>query len=94
MSVTKYRERNRMSRESFRPTGKEIKKALIDLDLSYMQLSQAVGCSVYYIREIAADTRKAVAMRKTIANSLVAEYRRNGYPLPGWAKTIKKEQSA
>lgn len=84
-----------MSRESFRPTGKEIKKALIDLDLSYMQLSQAVGCSVYYIREIAADTRKASAMRKTIAKRLAAEYRRIGHPLPGWAKAInKKEQTA
>jgi ribosome-binding protein aMBF1 (putative translation factor) len=69
-----------MSRESLRPSGKEIKKALIDLDLSYMQLAKAVGCSVYYIREITAETRKAHDMRKKIARYLDKQMEKQGLP--------------
>jgi hypothetical protein len=74
-----------MSRESLSPTSKEIKKALIDLDLSYMELATAMGCSVYYIREITADTRKARDMRGKIARYLGAEYKRMGCAVPKWA---------
>ena len=74
------------------PTGKQIKKALIDLDLRPFDLAQDLGVSVLYIRMITNEKRAAKDMRKKIARRLVAEYRRNGYPLPAWAKTTKKEQ--
>lgn len=77
-----------MSIKSLYPTGKEIKKALIDLDLSYMDLARAMGCSIYYIREIAADTRMASDMRKRIAAHLASIYRKYNYKLPTWAKEI------
>lgn len=80
-----------MSRESLSPTGKEIKKALIDLDLSYMDLAKAVGCSVYYIREITAETRKARDMRKKIAVHLGCEMKKQGIPHK-WSN--KKEKVA
>jgi len=67
-----------MSREILKPTGKEIKKALIDLDLGYMELAMAMGCSVYYIREITAETRKAREMRHKIACYLGSEMRKKG----------------
>lgn len=75
-----------MSSKDFCISGKELKKALIDLDLSYMDVAKAMGCSVIYIREIAVDTRKAVTMRKRIAYWLAAQYKKNNYKAPGWAK--------
>lgn len=77
------------------PTGKQIKKALIDLDLRPYDLAQDLGVSVLYIRMITNERRAAKDMRKKIARRLVAEYRRNGYCLPAWAtKQPKKEQGA
>lgn len=67
-----------MSNEILKPTGKEIKKALIDLDLSYMDLAKAIGVSVYYIREITAETRKAYDARKKIEKYLKSEMKRQG----------------
>lgn len=74
------------------PTGKQIKKALIDLDLRPFDLAQDLGVSVLYIRMITNERRVAKDMRKKIARRLVAEYRRNGYPLPAWAKTSNKKE--
>lgn len=75
-----------MSSETLKPTGKQLKKALIDLDLSYIELAKAMGCSVYYIREIAADTRKATEMRKRIAQWIAEKYRHMGIKdVPRWA---------
>lgn len=73
-----------MSRESFETQGQQIKKALIDLDLSYMDLARAMGVSVYYVREIIAGTRKAEAMRSKIARYLGNRYRRMGVYVPKW----------
>lgn len=67
-----------MSNEKFKPTGKQIKKALIDLDLSYRELAHGVGCSIYYIREIAAETRKAPKMRGKIASFINHQYEKQG----------------
>lgn len=77
------------------PTGKQIKKAMIDLDLRPFDLAQDLGVSVLYIRMITNEKRAAKDMRKKIAKRLAMEYRKNGYPLPAWAKTSnKKEQTA
>ena len=76
-----------------KPTGKQIRKALIDIDQTPMDLAKAMGVSAYYIREIYAERRAAREMRKKIAAYLAAQYRRNGYPVPNWA-TIKEEQTA
>ncbi len=75
-----------MSRESLKPTGKQIKKALIDLDMSYRELAEGVECSIYYIREIVAETRKAEEMRHRIAKYLAARYKKYNYKVPTWAK--------
>lgn len=72
--------------KNLEPTGKQIKKALIDLDMSYRDLATAMGCSVYYIREIAADTRKAHEMRHKIAIYLGGIYKKYNYQVPRWAK--------
>lgn len=71
-----------MSSENFETQGKQIKKALIDLDLSYMDLARGVEVSVYYIREIVAGTRKAREMRRKIARFLERQYRRQGQQVP------------
>lgn len=77
------------------PTGKQIRKALIDIDQTPMDLAKAMGVSAYYIREIYAERRTAVEMRKRIARYLADEFRRCGYRVPAWAKiTNEKEQSA
>lgn len=75
-----------MSTRNFEPTGKQVKKALIDLDMSYRELAAAMGCSVYYIREITADTRKATEMRRKIARHLGGIYKKYNYQVPRWAK--------
>ena len=41
------------------PTGKQIKKALIDLDLRPFDLAQDLGVSVLYIRMITNEKRAA-----------------------------------
>lgn len=79
-----------MSRRNFKvsitPTGKQIRKALIDIDQTPIELAHAVGVTAYYIREIYAERRKAVATRKKIAAYLAEQLKKNKYPLPGWAK--------
>lgn len=84
-----------MSSESFTTHGKKIKKALIDLDLSYMDLARGVDVSVYYIREIVAGTRKALEMRKKIEKYLAAQYRRQGQQVPrAFSREKAKERVA
>lgn len=73
-----------MSSKSLDDNGKQIKKALIDLDMSYMDLARAMKCSVYYIREIVAGTRKAEAMRGRIAKYFEKQYRKHGTYVPKW----------
>lgn len=68
-----------------KPSGKQIRKALIDLDISVMDLASAMGVSAYYIREIYAERRIARAMRLRIARHLAAEYKKFGYAAPKWA---------
>ena len=77
-----------------KPTGKQIRKALIDIDQTPMDLAKAMGVSAYYIREIYAERRTAVEMRKRIARYLAGEFKRCGYNVPAWAKTTNKEQGA
>lgn len=66
------------------PTGKQIRKALIDLDISVMELAAEMGVSAYYIREIYAERRKAREMRGKIARYLGKEYRKRQYQMPKW----------
>lgn len=74
------------------PTGKQIRKALIDIDQTPMDLAAAMGVSPYYIREIYAERRKATALRRQIAKYLAAELKRQGCYLPVWAR--EKETAA
>ncbi|HPS40330.1 MAG TPA: hypothetical protein PL124_13005 [Candidatus Cloacimonadota bacterium] len=68
------------------PSGKAIRKALIDIDQSPVDLARAMGVSPYYIREIYAERRKATGMRRRIAEYLAVELKRRGYYLPMWAR--------
>lgn len=83
---------SKKNEQKLRPTGKQIRKALIDIDQTPIDLAKAMGVSAFYIREIYAERRTAVVMRKKIAAYLAAEYRKNGYPLPAWAKTSNKKE--
>jgi hypothetical protein len=76
------------------PTGKQIKKALIDLDMRPFDLAKDLGVSTLYIRMITNEKRTAVETRKKIACILTQEYRRYGYPLPGWAREINASKGA
>lgn len=69
-----------------KPTGKQIRKALIDLDISVMELAEEMGVSAYYIREIYCERRKAASMRDKIARYLAGKYKAYRFPIPGWAK--------
>ncbi|MDD4310121.1 MAG: hypothetical protein PHO32_07045 [Candidatus Cloacimonetes bacterium] len=73
-----------------KPSGKQIRKALIDLDMSVMELATAMQVSPYYIREIYAERRVARDMRKRIARHLKAEYQKRNYSLPRWASIKEK----
>lgn len=76
-----------MSSKSLNDNGKNIKKALIDLDMSYLDLAREMGCSVYYIREIVAGTRKATEMRERIAKYFRKQYRKYGTYVPKWIES-------
>ena len=60
----------RMSSIKLAPSGKEIKKLLIDKELTQKALAAAMGVSVLYVRDICADHRKAHEMRKRIGQYL------------------------
>lgn len=70
------------------PTGKQIRKALIDLDISVKELAKAMNVSPYYIREIYAERRKAFQLRKQIAQHLGSLYKKNNFKMPTWAREI------
>ena len=78
-----------MSNVKCEPTGKQIKKALIDHDMSQKELATELGCSLYYVKEICADTRKAVEMRARIGAYLSEKYKQARVPLPRWARASK-----
>lgn len=71
------------------PSGKAIKKALIDLDLSPLELAQAMGVSVIYIRFLLNERRKGMVIRKRIAGYLATQLRKRGCYLPLWARKEK-----
>ena len=64
------------------PTGKQIRKALIDLDLTVMDLAREMGVSPIYIRMIYMEQRKARDLRKRIARFLYSQYKRQGQEAP------------
>ena len=68
------------------PTGKQIRKALIDIDQSAMDLARELGVSAYYIREIYAERRKGKAIRKKIADYLAKQLKARDCYLPLWAR--------
>lgn len=72
------------------PSGKAIRKALIDIDQTPIDLARAMGVSPYYIREIYAERRKATALRRQIAKYLAEELKRQGCYLPVWAREKEK----
>jgi predicted transcriptional regulator len=76
-----------------RPTGKQIRKALIDLDLSVLELSREMGVSPIYIRMIYQERRQARRLRKRIAAYLHKQYRQRGYTVPQ-AFSKQKEKAA
>jgi len=59
-----------MSRIKLEPSGKEIKKLLIDREMTQKALASVMGVSALYIRDICADHRKAYAIRKRIGEYL------------------------
>lgn len=73
------------------PTGKQIRKAMIQCDVSPLELAKAMGVSAYYIREIYAERRKAVIMRKRIAQYLGGIYKKYNWLAPKW---ISREEKA
>lgn len=76
------------------PTGKQIRKALIDLDLTVMDLARAMGVSPLYIRRIYQERRKARDLRKRIARYLAQHYQRQGQPVPKAFNQSSKEKAA
>jgi len=76
------------------PTGKQIRKALIDLDLTVMDLARAMGVSPLYIRRIYQERRKARVLRKQIARFLADNYRHQGQPVPRAFNQTSKEKAA
>lgn len=75
-----------------KPTGKQIKKALIDLDMRQYDLAQELGVSTIYVRYIVAERRKAPVLREQIAQYLATELKRMGYPRPTWAPVENNQQ--
>ena len=73
-----------------RPTGKQIRKALIDLDLSVLELANAMDVSPIYIRMIYQERRKARQLRRRIAKHIAAEYKRQGGRVPNAFKPTKE----
>jgi hypothetical protein len=71
------------------PSGKAIRKALIDVDQTPLDLARAMGVSVIYIRYIMNEHRNGVAIRKRIAAYLGEQLRKRGCYLPMWARKEK-----
>ncbi len=76
------------------PTGKQIRKAMIDLDLTVMDLARAMGVSPLYVRRIYQERRKARVLRKRIAKFLSENYRHQGQPVPRAFNQSSKEKAA
>jgi len=71
------------------PSGKAIKKALIDIDQTPMDLATAMGVSVLYIRYLMNERRKGAEIRRRIGAYLGEQLRKRGCYLPMWARKEK-----
>jgi transcriptional regulator with XRE-family HTH domain len=71
------------------PSGKAIRKALIDIDQTPLELARAMGVSVIYIRYLMNERRDGAAIRKRIAAYLGEQLRKRGCYLPMWARKEK-----
>lgn len=81
-----------ISNDAPRPTGKQIRKALIDLDMRVLDLARAMDVSPIYIRMIYQERRKARQLRRRIARYLAAEYKRQGWSrVPNAFKPTKEK---
>jgi hypothetical protein len=76
------------------PTGKQIRKALIDLDLTVMDLAREMSVSPIYIRFIYQERRAARRLRKLIASFLHDQYQRQGQRVPRAFNQTSKEKAA
>jgi len=74
-----------MSRGKIKPTGKQIKMALIDLDQRPLDVARDMDVSVIYVRMILNERRQAIKMRRQIAAWIANEYKRQGREAPAWA---------
>lgn len=83
-----------MSSTKIKPTGKQIKKALIDLDLNQVDVARAVGVSDMYIRMITAERRKAIKTRQRIAQFIAMEHLKRGLKVPGWIVENNQQKGA
>lgn len=71
------------------PSGKAIRKALIDIDQTPLDLAKAMGVSVLYVRYLINERRAGKLIRKRIAAYLAEELRKRGCYLPIWARKEK-----
>ena len=55
-----------MSSKTLKPTGKQIRKLLVEREMTQKALANALGISHYYVRDICNDHRRAVVMRQRI----------------------------
>lgn len=62
-----------MSSKIIRPSGKEIRKLLIDREITMKTLAGEFGVSANYIHQICRDERKAVRLRQQIYQFLKGE---------------------
>lgn len=81
-----------MSSTKIKPTGKQIRKALIDLGMNQVDVARAVGVSDIYIRMITTERRKAIKMRQKIAHLLAGEYVMRGLELPFWVVEYNQQK--
>lgn len=59
-----------MARKKITPSGKAIRKLMINAELTAADLADVLAISADYIRQICRDERKATKMRKIIHNYL------------------------
>lgn len=81
-------------KEPPKPSGKQIRKALIDLDLTVLDLARAMEVSPIYIRMIYQERRKATELRRRISRYLAQHYQRQGQPVPKVFNQNNKEKAA
>jgi plasmid maintenance system antidote protein VapI len=81
-----------------KPSGKQIRKAMIDLNLTPLALAHTMGVSVIYIRYIMQDRRVAGEMRSKIAKYLRKMYKAYSWEVPaafqGEVKQTRSKEKA